>query len=71
MIMEAGSSTSNFHLLENRAHVAPSMTRWSADQLTCITWAEYSSPEGVKRGSVDTLPNAAMATSGGSRSGLV
>ena len=32
----AGLSSSEIQALENRAIVAPSITRWSADQLTCI-----------------------------------
>ena len=33
--MSTGCSTYSFILLENLAIVAPSMTRWSADQLIC------------------------------------
>ena len=32
----AGLSSSEIQALEKRAIVAPSITRWSADQLTCI-----------------------------------
>jgi len=35
-ISHDGFSKYSFHLLENRAICAPSITRWSADQLTFI-----------------------------------
>lgn len=37
--MLAGFSRKSFHMLEKRHMVAPSMTRWSADQLTFMMWA--------------------------------
>lgn len=37
--MLAGFSRKSFHMLEKRHMVAPSMTRWSADQLTLMMWA--------------------------------
>lgn len=37
--MLAGFSRNSFHMLEKRHMVAPSMTRWSADQLTFMMWA--------------------------------
>ena len=38
----AGFSRYDFHRFENLHMVAPSMTRWSADQLTYITCALYT-----------------------------
>lgn len=35
----AGFSRYSFHRLEKRHMVAPSMMRWSADQLTFMMWA--------------------------------
>ena len=43
-IMAAGFSRKDFHTLENLATVAPSMTLWSADQLTCMMCAATTLP---------------------------
>ena len=41
-IIAAGFSRYDFHRLENLAMVAPSMTLWSADQLTLTMYALYT-----------------------------
>ena len=38
-IIEAGFSRYDFHRFENLATVAPSMTLWSADHVTCMMCA--------------------------------
>lgn len=40
--MLAGFCRRSRHMLEKRHTVAPSMTRWSADQLTFMTWARIT-----------------------------
>ena len=47
----AGASRKVFHRLEKRATVAPSITRWSADQLTSMMCVGATSPVSVYRGS--------------------
>ncbi len=49
--MEAGFSRYDFHRLEKRHMVAPSMIRWSADQLTFMMCAFTTSPLWLNRGS--------------------
>ena len=50
----AGASRKVFHRLEKRATVAPSITRWSADQLTSMMCVGATSPVSVYRGSFCT-----------------
>lgn len=50
--MSPGFSKYDFHRLENRAIVAPSMIRWSADQLTHIICLLITFPLSSKRGRV-------------------
>lgn len=50
--MSPGFSKYDFHKLENRAIVAPSMMRWSADQLTHIICFLTTFPLSSKRGRV-------------------
>ena len=50
-IIVAGLFTNDFQTLENLATVAPSMTLWSADQFTRMTWAFATLPFSSNRGS--------------------
>lgn len=50
--MEEGRSRYERHRLEKRDMVAPSMMRWSADQLTLITWALTRLPSASKLGRI-------------------
>lgn len=48
--MLAGFSRYSLHRLEKRHMVAPSMMRWSADQLTFMMWARTTWPSAPNRG---------------------
>ena len=50
-IIEAGTSKKDFQRLENLATVAPSITLWSADQLTCMMWLFLRLPSSPNLGS--------------------
>lgn len=67
----AGCSRYCFQTLEKLAMVTPSMTRWSADQLTLITYAFTTSSLSLKRGTALVLPIAPMATWGAMMQGCV
>lgn len=58
--MEVGRSRYERHKLEKRDMVAPSMTLWSADQLTLITRALTSSPAASNLGRICVWKNESM-----------
>lgn len=66
----AGVSRKPFHKLEKRDMVAPSMTLWSADQLTCMMCALIRFSSASNRGSSLICPMAPMHTVGWTMTGL-
>ena len=58
----AGDSRLCFQWFENLAIVTPSITRWSALQLTCMMLTGTTLPLASKRGSFWILPTAPMHT---------
>ena len=52
LIKVVGFSKQDFQKFENLATVAPSITLWSADQLTCIMWASLRFPSLSYRGTI-------------------